>query len=312
MDGTENTVAHLEELGACPLCGSSEVSDTYSRRVGLTVRECASCGLAYLDPRPTWSSMLQRYERDYAFLPLAGQWKDARSFDTLGTDARRIAEIRSLEGASVMDVGCGPGTMLASLRLRGATGICGVEPSRVAADFAWAHIAGSRIHVSDWEHAPLGDEKFDVICGLDLIEHLYEPRAFVRWVHARLAPGGVLYLKTPNWGAVEKYGAAWGGLSIDFEHVCYFAAETLSRLLVEEGFEIRSLGYEPARAGLAGENPLGREGHGRMLSSARRVVRALPGVNKVAYRGLEAVRRRRRRGDLEAGVADVLVVVATV
>ncbi len=256
--------------------------------------------------------MLQRYERDYAFLPLPGQWKDARLFDTLGTDARRIAAVRLLQGASVMDVGCGPGTMLESLRRRGATGICGVEPSGVAAEFASAHIAGSRIHVSDWEHAPLGDERFDVICGLDLIEHLYEPRAFVRWAYARLVPGGVLYLKTPNWGAVEKYGADWGGLSIDFEHVCYFSAETLSRLLAREGFEIRSVGYEPARTGLAGENPLGREGSRRMLISGRWVIRALPGVNKVAYRGLEAVRRRRRRADLEAGVADVLVIVATV
>jgi SAM-dependent methyltransferase len=201
--------------------------------------------------------------------------------------------------------------MLESLRRRGATGICGVEPSQVAAQFASTHVVGSKIYVSDWEHASLEDERFDVVCGLDLIEHLYDPRAFVRWAKARLVSGGVLYLKTPNWGAVKKYGAAWGGLSIDFEHVCYFSAETLPRLLLEEGFNTQFIGYETARVGLAGENLLGQGGERRLVASARRVVRSLPGVNKVAYGGLEAARRRRCRADLDVGVADVLVTLAT-
>lgn len=302
----------LESLGACPVCSNHEVTSTIPRSVGLTVSLCAGCGLAYLDPRPARSSMLRHYEQGYAFLPLSQQWADAEAFEMLSEDARRIERLKPLRGTTVMDVGCGPGLMLATLRRRGSSRIFGIEPSQDAASFAERMLRGATILRTTWEAADrdLGRAEFDVITGLDLIEHLYEPRAFVRWSRARLAPGGVLYLKTPNWAAATRYGASWHGLAEDFEHVCYFDRASLIRLLEDEGLMVQAVAYEPARAGLGGGGvPQPREGGG-----ARRLragVRTIPGLNHVAYEGLQRVRRHRKRSDIAAGTADVLVMLAS-
>lgn len=304
----------LESLGACPVCSDIGVASIVPRPVGLTVSLCAGCGVAYLDPRPTWSSMLRHYETDYAFafLPLAQQWADAEAFDILKVDARRIDRLKPLPGTTVMDVGCGPGLMLATLRRHGSSRIFGIEPSRDAASFAARMLRGASVLNTTWEAADrdLGRAEFDVITGLDLIEHLYDPRAFVRWSRARLAPRGLLYLKTPNWAAATRYGDSWHGLAEDFEHVCYFDRPSLSRLLEDEGFVVRAVAYEPARAGLGGTViPQSRGGGAR--KRLRAAVRTIPGLNSIAYEGLQRVRRLRKRADIAAGTADVLVVLAS-
>jgi len=301
---------------ACHVCGSGVASSTMERGVGLRVHECAVCGFAYVSPRPTQEVMLRHYEQEYGNEDLDQRWRDSVAFDVPGTDVRRVDGLmgsRGVRGATVLDVGCGPGMLLEAFRRRGATQLFGIEPGAEAVRFARRRLPQATIIRGTFEDAggALGHRTFDLICGYDLIEHLYDPRAFVRWARERLTPGGLLHLKTPNWQAVRRYGQSWEGLWRDFEHIFYFNRSTLATLLAQEGLETVAVTYEPYRAGLGGTSRLpvaSRER--RILGLARTAVRSVAGVNRMIYRTLEGFRRWRNRVDCREGTAHVLILAA--
>lgn len=305
--------AATEEVHACVICGEEKIGSTFERGIGLQAHECASCGLAYVSPRPTWEAMLHHYERDYAAQDLESQWVDSVSFDVQRDDVRRLKKLMELRGASALDVGCGPGLFLEALRRDGATSLVGIEPGRDAAEFAAGKLPDATILTWTYEEAgpALGGQTFDLVVGLDLIEHLYDPRAFLRWVRERLQPDGHLYFKTPNWDAVHRYGPAWEGLWRDFEHVYYFSRSSLGRLLEEEGFGVAQIAYEPYRAGLGGTERIQEESLKRkMITAARVAIRPIPVVNRVTYSALQRARAWKNREDTRRGTAHGLVVAA--
>lgn len=303
----------MEEVVGCELCASTGVALYTTRGVGLTVRECGECGLAYVSPRPTPSAMRRHYENEYATQDFDRHLADSRAFGIQRTDLGRIEAAMSLRGARILDVGCGPGLLLNALVGKGAARLVGIEPGKAAAAFAERNVPGVeiiRLPVEDAE-ASLGDSSFDLITALDLLEHMYEPRAFVQWAVRRLAMGGLLYIKTPNWGAFARYGDSWEGLWRDFEHLFYFSQARLGSLLEEEGLAVVGWAFEPMRGGMGGARHTTAPADGaRKLTGLRSFVSRVPLMNLATYRLLENVRRMKNRRDLGEGTALVLVALA--
>jgi SAM-dependent methyltransferase len=81
-------------------------------------------------------------------------------------------------------------------------------------------------------------ESFDAVLASHLIEHLNDPRGFVREVFAVLKKGGRFYVTTPNISGFQAriFGSRWR--SAIFDHLYLFSAKTLSRLLESAGFVI--------------------------------------------------------------------------
>ena len=75
-----------------------------------------------------------------------------------------------------------------------------------------------------------------------VIEHLHDPIAVLRRLHAALRPGGRIWLQTPNIDSrgAERFGVAWRGLEAP-RHLVMFNAASLSSALTRAGFAAAQL-----------------------------------------------------------------------
>src|SRR4029453_16349947 len=81
-----------------------------------------------------------------------------------------------------------------------------------------------------------------------VIEHVADPRAFVRRIHEVLRPGGIFVLETPNTDTMDwKWfrSGAWGAYHIP-RHWTFFDPTSLRRLVESAGFEFLDLSFHPA------------------------------------------------------------------
>ena len=84
---------------------------------------------------------------------------------------------------------------------------------------------------------------YDVVISSEVIEHLYDPRTFLRNSHAILKSGGNLILTTPYHGYIKNLAMAVTGkldkhftVGWDCGHIKFFSVETLTAMVAEQGF----------------------------------------------------------------------------
>lgn len=147
--------------------------------------------------------------------------------------------------ARIADLACGDGRLLYLLRGAGYAAVVGVDISPEQTALArQVHDHVTQADVLEF----LGDKEgqFDVVFGLDILEHLCKDEAlrFLDLAHRSLAPQGRLVLSTPNaaspLGASRRYG--------DFTHEIAFSPACLAGVLRLAGFdeiESREMGPYP-------------------------------------------------------------------
>ncbi|KTE20005.1 bifunctional 3-demethylubiquinone 3-O-methyltransferase/2-octaprenyl-6-hydroxy phenol methylase [Sphingopyxis sp. H050] len=114
-------------------------------------------------------------------------------------------ERRPLAGRSAIDVGCGAGLLAEPLARLGAK-VTGVDaaPENIAAAREHATGQGLAIDYHAGELAALPAASFDLVTSMEVVEHVADPAAFIAELAARLAPGGLMILSTPNRTALSK------------------------------------------------------------------------------------------------------------
>ncbi|WP_407320627.1 methyltransferase domain-containing protein [Isoptericola halotolerans] len=134
------------------------------------------------------------------------------------------------ERARVLEVGCGQGAVGARIAARhDYTAVELDETTRaVAAARVQAVAPGARV-VHGGPDALGTDERFDVVCAFEVVEHVADDAAaLAEWVD-RLRPGGLLLLSTPAWP--ERFGP-WDTLA---GHYRRYDPERLRTLLLDAG-----------------------------------------------------------------------------
>ena len=109
-----------------------------------------------------------------------------------------IARHASLEGASVLDVGCGGGILAEAMARRGAQ-VTGIDLSEKALRVAELHLHETGLSVR-YEKAAVEDVsgEFDVVTCMELLEHVPEPASMVAACARLVRPGGRVFFSTIN------------------------------------------------------------------------------------------------------------------
>ena len=206
------TVADQITLDCCPVCSSSDFvpfRHTDFRGTVVHHQRCRICSHVFMNPRPTqdwydrlfaeeywegraikwetdahqnavqWHKQLQRSEHYIAFLSEAGQALPS--------------------GARILEIGCAYGLIVKMLaeHFRGVA--LGVEPSRVAREFARDVIgvdivAEAFSDIDQWQP----QDPVDMILFSHVMEYIADLDHVFRTIHRLVKPGGLVLMETPN------------------------------------------------------------------------------------------------------------------
>ena len=221
---------------ACPACGgvgglALPASDRMHLLPGMFAsRRCTVCGSLFLDPVPSPETLAAHYPDGYAAWgdksspppPPRGLRRVARRALVAegpfgGVASRGLARLTGIEtfalvhGANgpwaVLDVGCGNGITLDSYaRLGWRTAGVDAGERAVALARARGHDAVAGFFP---ETAPAGP--FGLVLLVHSLEHLPDPVAALRRARELLAPGGRVFVATPNAGGAlaRRFGEHW-------------------------------------------------------------------------------------------------------
>lgn len=119
-----------------------------------------------------------------------------------GSDTRAV---KPLAGRRVLDVGCGAGLLCEPLARLGAE-VTGIDaaPENIAAARAHAEAMGLAITYHCGEVGEIAPVGFDLVCSMEVLEHVAHKGRFVSELAHALAPGGLMVLSTPNRTAASR------------------------------------------------------------------------------------------------------------
>lgn len=300
-------------LARCPLCGARDFSLMFTV-AGQGVERCAGCSLAMLNPQPTCSD-----ERLYAEAYYRGDCrvKDGGQENVLDPDriARRLDSCRGVleeieetlgRRGALLDLGCGPGFLLKAAQDAGWT-VAGADVSAFAAGHAREQFGIVNVTTGPLEAIEFPADSFDAVTLQHVIEHFRDPVRMVRRIRGWLAPGGILWLETPDIdsGRAKREGSRWGHIKVP-EHLFYFNERTLTRLVMSQGLTVLAAHREVEGTGVMEAVCGGSEGARRFYEGAKRIpgflalVKAVRGVNEFYRAGVkgesDVVRLLARKG----------------
>ncbi len=141
-------------------------------------------------------------------------------------------DLQLFPGASILDIGCGTGGMLASLS--GRYDVVGTDMSPLAIEHCCRR-GLKKVHCGTLADLPFRDRPFDLALLLDVIEHVDDDAALLREAGDLVKPGGAVIVTVP------AYPWMWTHHDEANHHRRRYTATTFRSSLTRAGFRIRSL-----------------------------------------------------------------------
>ncbi|MBI2362414.1 MAG: class I SAM-dependent methyltransferase [Elusimicrobia bacterium] len=227
-------------MTTCRGCGDGGAAGFAAKGTGgapFRVNRCPACGLGWTDPALPDSEIGAWYPQSYYG---SGNARFHPQLERLiRAFRRRRASVirRRAESGPVLDVGCGRGYLLKTLRELGFQPH-GVELSE---DSAWhaAHKLHIPVHVGPLDAAPYARGPFTAVVFWHTLEHFADPFAMLAKAHALLKPGGLLVVAVPNSESLQAAlsGPDWFHLDVP-RHYWHFGASSLRAAVEKSGFAV--------------------------------------------------------------------------
>jgi 2-polyprenyl-3-methyl-5-hydroxy-6-metoxy-1,4-benzoquinol methylase len=207
----------------CLVCGCTEygvLSDEYAH--AYLVR-CTNCSLVFgqrIASADELNDHYGKYPRNNTLSPLT-----VKRYEELLDQFEPYRRTNRL-----LDIGCGDGHFLAVAKSRGWE-VYGTEFTVEAVEVC--HKKGIEMHqgiIQSWKSV----HDFDVVTSFEVLEHITDGREHASAIHSLLRTGGLFYFTTPNFNSFSRrwLGGKWKIIEYP-EHLCYYTAKTINRLLVD-------------------------------------------------------------------------------
>jgi SAM-dependent methyltransferase len=250
----------------CPQCGRTTVQPIHEGRFVLPeghplepvvrVVACEPCGFCFNDTSCTREDY-DRYYREiskYADPRLSsGAGASPEDALRLAATASAIRDFGTAINARILDIGCGAGGLLDSLKAIGYSSLAGMDPAPACA--AEVTRRGYQGIVGTLDDHPLGGEQpFDGVVLSHVLEHVCDVPAALASIREILAPDGWLYVEVPD---AARYGECLIAPYQDFnlEHINHFSASTLRHILTTQGWLVARAGEKTLALGHDREYP---------------------------------------------------------
>lgn len=135
----------------------------------------------------------------------------------------------------VLEIGCQYGNLLKVAKSRGWE-VEGIEPFEDIVEYGKS--IGITMYGNELLECNLESERYNLVIMTEVIEHLRNPINELNEINRLLVSGGIFYFTTPNYNSLMRFmlGKDWD--TIYPEHLFYFSASNIRKLLINSGFEI--------------------------------------------------------------------------
>jgi SAM-dependent methyltransferase len=195
---------------------------------GGSLYECRRCALVFRSPLQEAATYEQLYStaKDTVY-----------ASKRLRHDQEIVREhiLGRCSAGSVLDVGCFDGALLASLG-PGFTKF-GVEPSTAAAEIC--RHRGITVLATSVGTLPGSTQLFDVVCAIDVVEHVPDPLSFIADLKRLVRPGGAILISTGNSSTPvwRLFGGRYWYCSFP-EHISFLSPEWVTAAAAELGLNV--------------------------------------------------------------------------
>jgi SAM-dependent methyltransferase len=223
---------------SCVVCGAA--SAPWCKRLGRTIYRCPQCRhIAVPEGVARGSNGSSIYEgHDSVFLRDGNRDYYLDSTNMLAAQEKvRFVRRYWPDSGRLLDVGSSFGHFLKAIG--GTCDARGLELSPDAVEWSRREFGVTSKAGSLYTLPAAYDGQFEVITFWDVVEHLEDPRTALSALRSTLAPGGWLFLSTPDAGSLvaRAMGPRWHYLD-PIQHLNLFSVANLSRLLREAGFDV--------------------------------------------------------------------------
>lgn len=230
----------------CPACNSNESKDAFQKQ-GYNYVTCNNCGTLFTNPRPSPKILDDYYahSESYAYwskfiLPASENVRREKIFRPRAQKFAEICKRYNIKRKTLLEVGAGFGIFCEEIGKLGLfEKVIAVEPTPELAETC--RRKGLDVIQKPIEQVHLKNESVDVVACFEVIEHLFDPREFIKSCASLLSPGGLLILSCPNVKGFDIAVLQELSDNISKDHLNYFNATSLSNLVRSIGFEVKDI-----------------------------------------------------------------------
>ena len=238
---SQQDLATFDQRCGCPVCEAKPNHTKTALEIGaadwdevIKVQQCQKCGHIYYHNSPSEAWMLDYYSKDWMKQSDAEKLTEPKPIKPAYkmVDLLKDIQLMSYKNPAIFDVGCGPAILLKGLKESGYDNLFGCEQSPNRHQIA-SHEFGDNIYNGGYQDVEK-DQKYDLIYSNHVLEHIYDPRHFMKWCENHLSDNGSIAIFVPNAEYESVFGQAFF-----LPHLHSFTYQSLKALGEAFGFSVK-------------------------------------------------------------------------